>query len=185
MANESSGLFKRAAACFSSKVTEYGTPRALFEGLNKEFHFVLDAATTPDNPLGTRFFYTSENNALTKSWDLGGNVFCNPPYSRGLLEWVEKGYRTVLESPSNITVVMLIPARTDTKFFHTCVWKDGKPRPGVEVRFIQGRLRFESSNNIKQNSAPFPSMLVIFRPQLSEQHQQQRQLQRSHSKDFK
>lgn len=81
----------------------------------------------------------------------GYTVFCNPPYGKNIKEWVKKCYE---ESVKNkITVVMLIPARTDTAYFHNYIY--GK----AEIRFIKGRLKFGDS----KNAAPFPSMIVIFK----------------------
>lgn len=80
----------------------------------------------------------------------GTSVWCNPPYGREIGKWVEKAYN---ESLNGVTVVMLLPARTDTKWFHEFVY--GK----TEIRFLRGRLKFGDS----KNSAPFPSMVVIFR----------------------
>lgn len=79
----------------------------------------------------------------------GFRVFCNPPYGRAIKDWVKKA------SESNTLVVMLIPARTDTQYFHNYIYN----KPNVEIRFIKGRLKFGDS----KNSAPFPSMVVIFR----------------------
>lgn len=80
----------------------------------------------------------------------GHRVFCNPPYGRKVGEWVKKAY---MEGQKDDTlVVMLIPARTDTKYFHDYIYHK------AEIRFIKGRLRFGGS----QNSAPFPSMLAIY-----------------------
>lgn len=80
----------------------------------------------------------------------GGTVWCNPPYGREIGKWVEKAYKESLEG---VTVVMLLPARTDTKWFHDYIY--GK----AEIRFVRGRLKFGDS----KNSAPFPSMVVVYR----------------------
>lgn len=84
-------------------------------------------------------------------------MFCNPPYGRVIGDWVKKAYEEA-QKPETI-VVMLIPARTDTRWFHEYIY--GK----AEVRFIRGRLRFGGSNQ----NAPFPSMVVIFRKEGEEQ----------------
>lgn len=81
----------------------------------------------------------------------GQRVFVNPPYGTEISKWVEKSYREGIKD--NTLVVMLIPARTDTKYFHDFILHRS------EIRFIKGRLKFGEGNN----SAPFPSMLVIFR----------------------
>jgi phage N-6-adenine-methyltransferase len=156
-------LFDKSAACFSSNSTEYCTPKQLFDQLDNEFHFVLDPATMPDNPMKTKHFYTSETDGLKNSWNLGGNVFINPPYhSRRIFDWVQKAIATTLTG-DNTTVVMLLPARTGVRWFHTYVWDHNRPKDCVEVRFIKNRIRFEV-NGQRLDPAPFESMIVIFRP---------------------
>ena len=78
-------------------------------------------------------------------------MFCNPPYGREISRWVKKCYEE--SKKPNTTVVMLIPARTDTSYFHDYIYKKAK-----EIRFVRGRLKFGNS----KNSAPFPSMVVVF-----------------------
>lgn len=132
----------------SSNTPEWATPQSFFDALNQEFHFDLDPCSTHENAKCERHF-TKEDDGLSKSWG-GGIVFCNPPYGRELPKWVKKCYE---ESQRGALVVMLIPARTDTRWFHDYIY--GK----AEIRFIKGRLKF---GNAKQ-SAPFPSMVVVFR----------------------
>lgn len=134
---------------FSSKTNEWATPVALFEELNAEFHFDLDPCATPENAKCAEF-YTIENDGLTKNWG-GRKVFCNPPYGNELKKWVRKCYQE--SKKPNTLVVMLIPARTDTAYFHDYIYHKAR-----EIRFIRGRLHFNES----KNSAPFPSMIVIF-----------------------
>ncbi len=135
----------------SSKSNEWGTPISFFRRLNKEYRFTLDAATTTELAK-CPIYYTKQDNSLVKSW--GGNiVFLNPPYGRGLKHWVRKAY---LEGEKPDTrVVMLIPARTDTIYFHEYVMKAAK------VIFVKGRLKFEDGLG-NTDPAPFPSMVVIF-----------------------
>lgn len=133
---------------FSKKSDEWETPAAFFEDLDKEFHFTLDPCATAKNAKCNSFF-TQVDDGLAKSWG-GATVYCNPPYSR-CYEWARKCYE---ESQNGSTVVMLVPARTDTKWFHEWVWHK------AEIRFIRGRLQFGSSNA----NAPFASMIVIYRP---------------------
>ena len=78
-------------ALLSSKSTEWGTPRGFFENLNREFHFVLDAAATPENAKCAKYF-TPEVDGLSQSWNVGGAVFCNPPYGREIGKWVKKAH---------------------------------------------------------------------------------------------
>lgn len=136
-------------ALFSSRTDEWSTPQSVFEELNKEFHFNLDPCATKDNAKCRKFF-TKAQDGLKQNWQ-GYNVFCNPPYGRKIKEWVIKAYEESLKP--NTTVVMLIPARTDTSYFHDYIY--GKS----EIRFIRGRLKFGNA----KNSAPFPSMVVIYK----------------------
>jgi site-specific DNA-methyltransferase (adenine-specific) len=151
-------MMNRCQALFTGKYIEYGTPRKLYDELNEEFSFVLDAATTGDNPLKTPYYYTVAEDGLKQSWSVrnGGNVYVNPPYGKNIIEWVKKASEE--SARHNITVVMLLPARTDTRFFHDYIYN----KPNVEVRFIRGRLKFITSVQDVPNTAPFPSMLVIF-----------------------
>lgn len=135
---------------FTSNSEEWATPRKLFDELNAEFGFTLDPCATPENAKCERYF-TKEQDGLSQPW--GGTVFCNPPYGRQMPLWIEKAYR---ECENGTTVVLLIPSRTDTKYFHDYIY--GKH----EVRFLKGRLHFNES----KQSAPFPSMVVVMRPRL-------------------
>ena len=135
---------------FSSKTDLWETPQDLFDKLNNEFQFTLDVCATPENAKCDKF-YTKEQDGLKHPWK--GTVWCNPPYGRGIGQWVR---RALFASVSGSTVLMLLPARTDTKWFHDYIYK----RNNVEIRFIRGRLKFGGS----KNSAPFPSMVVVFMP---------------------
>lgn len=134
---------------FSSATDQWATPQDFFDKLDNEFHFTLDPCATPENAKCKKFF-TREIDGLRQNWG-GYVVFCNPPYGRELHKWVQKAYEE--SKKPNTTVVMLIPARTDTKYFHEYVYHKAK-----EIRFIKGRLKFGDS----KNSAPFPSMVVVF-----------------------
>lgn len=134
---------------FSSKEEKWETPQDFFDKLNEEFHFTLDAAASPDNAKCTNYF-TEEQDGLTQSWG-GHTVWCNPPYCRKTGLWVKKAYEE--HQRTGCTVVMLLPSRTDVKWFHDYIL--GK----AEIRFIKGRLKFGGS----KNSAPFPSIVVIYR----------------------
>lgn len=139
-------------AMFTSKTNEWATPQAFFDELNKEFNFTLDPCATPQNAKCDRYF-TKEIDGLSQSWR-GEIVFCNPPYGRDLSKWVAKAYTETLSGGATL-VVMLIPARTDTSYFHDYIYKKH------EVRFIRGRLHFNES----KCAAPFPSMVVVMRGQ--------------------
>lgn len=134
---------------FTSNTAEWATPQAFFDELNKEFDFTLDPCATPQNAKCTRYF-TKEIDGLSQSWS-GEKVFCNPPYGRDISKWVAKAYAETLSGAK--LVVMLIPARTDTAYFHDYIYQKH------EVRFIRGRLHFNES----KNAAPFPSMVVVMR----------------------
>lgn len=130
---------------FSHKSDEWETPQDFFMELNKEFHFVLDVCATHKNHKCPDYF-TKEDDGLNQNWH-GVTCWCNPPYSN-IKDWAKKC------SEHSGTVVMLVPARTDTKWFHEYCYN----KPNVELRFIKGRLKFSGAG-----SAPFPSMLVIFK----------------------
>lgn len=135
---------------FSSKSDEWGTPRDLYDELNRVFKFTLDPCSTAANAKCDNF-YTLEQDGLSKDW--GGNtVFVNPPYTRGAIgKWIKKAHDE--SKKPNTTVVCLIPSRTDTKYWHEYCMK------ASHVHFIKGRLKFEG---VADNSAPFPSAIIVF-----------------------
>lgn len=128
---------------FSSATDMWATPPAFFRELDAEFQFTLDVCATKENAKCAVYF-TPEQDGLQQEWS--GICWCNPPYGRQIGKWVRKA------AESKATVVMLLPARTDTAWFHDHIY--GR----AEIRFIKGRLKFGDS----KNSAPFPSMVVIF-----------------------
>ena len=130
---------------FSSASDDWATPQNLFDELNAIHKFDLDVCASASNAKCKKFF-DKEIDGLTQEWI--GSVWCNPPYGRTIGSWIKKAF----ESAGNGTkVVMLIPARTDTAWWHDYVAKG-------EVTFIRGRLKFGNS----KNSAPFPSAIVVF-----------------------
>lgn len=135
-----------------SPSNDWPTPDPVFRELDLEFGFTLDAAASDIYHKCDRYF-TVDDDGLSQPWD--GVVWVNPPYGRVIAQWVAKAYA---ESLAGATVVMLIPSRTDTGWWHDYVL--GK---GAEVRFIRGRLNF-GEKKTKKHSAPFPSAVVIFRP---------------------
>ena len=137
-------------ALLSSKNMCWCTPQDFFDKLNAEFGFVLDPAAT-DKTAKCSLYYTPETDGLSQSWDHGGAVFCNPPYGRAIYDWVFKCWRE--SRKPGTTVVLLIPVRTDTRYFHEFIYRKAR-----EIRFIRGRLRFGDGTA----PAPFPSMVVIF-----------------------
>lgn len=124
---------------------EWSTPDELYEQLDSEFHFDLDAAASDSNHKCDRYF-TIEDDGLKQEWK--GTVWCNPPYGRGIGSWVQKAS----ERYDGVTV-MLLPVRTDT------AWWNDYIKDRAEVRYIRGRIKF---NGTKEN-APFASAIVIFR----------------------
>ncbi len=134
---------------FSSEKEDWETPQDFFDELDREFHFTLDAAASPENAkCGS--YYTKEQDGLAQSWD-GHTVWINPPYGRyttGL--WVRKAYEE--HKRAGCTIVMLLPARTDTIWFHDFVLGKSK------IRFIKGRLKFSNC----KDPAPFPSLVAIY-----------------------
>jgi phage N-6-adenine-methyltransferase len=130
---------------FSSATDEWATPHDLFGRLNAIFHFTLDPCATPANAKCKRYF-TIADDGLRQDWD-GERVFMNPPYGRAIVDWVKKA------SEAKALVVCLLPARTDTRW-----WHDYVVGRGASVSFLKGRLRFSDS----AASAPFPSAIVIF-----------------------
>lgn len=130
---------------FSSASSEWETPRALFDELDAVYHFTLDPCATPENAKCAKF-YTKADDGLAQSW-AGERVFMNPPYGREISKWVQKAATVNAE-----LVVGLLPARTDTRWFHEHIAGQ------AGVRFIRGRLKFSDA----KNSAPFPSMIVLW-----------------------
>lgn len=130
----------------SSNTDEWATPQDLFDALDATFHFTLDPCATPENAKCAKF-YTKEQDGLKQDW--GGEViWCNPPYGREIGKWIQKcaEHRGV--------AVMLIPARTDTRWWHSYIDKN----PDAHVYFIKGRLKFGDG----KNPAPFPSAIVVY-----------------------
>jgi phage N-6-adenine-methyltransferase len=125
---------------------EWATPQPLFDRLNREFGFTLDACATVDNCKCYPFF-SKHHDALAQKWT--GTVWMNPPYGKDLSRWVKKAFESSLEGA---TVVCLVPARTCTQWWHEYASRG-------EVRFIKGRIRFVGA----KHNAPFPSAIVIFR----------------------
>lgn len=134
---------------FSSKTNEWSTPHDFFDMLDKEFNFNVDVCATKQNTKVKLEYFTKKIDGLSQDWNYL-NVWCNPPYGREIGNWVKKASETM-----GGVVVMLIPARTDTKYFHEYIYQ----KENVEIRFIKGRLKFGGL----KNSAPFPSMVVVFK----------------------
>lgn len=137
------------AGIFSNRTDEWATPQKTFNALEREFGpFDFDTCATAENAKCPVFF-TKENSGLDQEW--GAKNWCNPPYSQ-LKKWVLKARREQLKGRMT---VMLIPARTDTAVFHDSIYLQSN----VEVRFLRSRLKYGDG----KGSAPFPSMVVIFK----------------------
>lgn len=145
---------------FTSTTDDWPTPRRLFDALNAEFAFDLDPCASDQNAKCARYF-TVADDGLARRWQ--GSVFMNPPYGRGIGDWVAKAWR---EARKGATVVCLIPARCDTEYWHDYVMQ------ASEIRFIRGRIHFDSERQRAReangesvaHNAPFPSAVVVFSP---------------------
>lgn len=124
-------------AMFSSKSDMWGTPQKLFDLIDSEFHFTTDVCATESNAKCKKY-YSTQDDGLKQTWE--GCCWCNPPYGRQIGKWVKKA------SESKCTTVMLLPARTDTAWFHDYIY--GK----AEVRFIRGRIHFERERESRHSS---------------------------------
>lgn len=152
--------FYSSPQAFSSATDDWATPRVFYKKLATEFNFVLDAAASSTNTLATNWYGLdhvdpAKRDGLVCNWaadalTLGGDVWLNPPYGRTTIDWVRKADET---AKNGATVVCLVPSRTDTRWFHDyCAHH--------ELRFVRGRLKFRDGDN----SAPFPSLVVVMRP---------------------
>lgn len=133
---------------FKSSDREWETPDSLFLPLQKEFNIKIDVCASEKNAKCKRYI-DRKTNSLSVRWG-PDTCWMNPPYGRGIEKWVRRAHE---ESLKGVTVVALLPARTDTTWFHNYI--HGKH----EVRFIKGRIKFVDA----KSSAPFPSMIVIFK----------------------
>lgn len=134
----------------SSLTDQWATPQKLFDELNTEFSFTLDACASEWNHKVDNYFDEAQN-ALVQDWT--GVVWMNPPYGRTIKYWMQKAYESY---KNGATVVCLIPARTDTAWWHDYAAKG-------EVRFIRGRIKFVDNTGNGNNPAPFPSAIVVFK----------------------
>lgn len=133
---------------YSSNKHTWETPQDFFNKLNTLFNFTLDACAE-DCTAKVDEYYTEEDNALIQKWD--GVVWCNPPYGRQQGKFVHKALEEYNKNDS--TIVLLIPARPDTK-----LWQDMIFPNATQICFVRGRLRFGNS----KDNAPFPCALVVF-----------------------
>ena len=134
---------------FSSKSNEWTTPQDLYDALNEEYGFTLDPCATHESAKCEKY-YTLDEDGLNQDWT-GNTVFMNPPYGREIKHWIKKAWES--SKKGKTTVVCLIPARTDTKYWHDYCMKAHR------IVFIKGRLKFGN----QESGAPFPSAIVIFK----------------------
>lgn len=132
---------------FSSKTEMWATPSAFFAALDEEFAFEVDVCASPENAKCERYF-TEADDGLTREWR--GICWMNPPYGRDIGAWMKKAYES---AQAGATVVCLVPARTDTGWWHEWAMR------AAEIRLLQGRMKFGGA----KTGAPFPSVVVIFR----------------------
>lgn len=131
---------------FSSETDRWATPQDFFDKVAERYPFTLDVCALESNAKCARFF-SPEDDGLAQDWD-GEVCWMNPPYGRQIGVWMAKA---VEEWQRGAVVVCLVPARTDTRWWHDYAMRG-------EVTFIRGRLKFGGA----KNSAPFPSALVVF-----------------------
>lgn len=137
----------------SSKKDLWSTPDSFFTEVSERFDFDTDVCAVAENAK-CHHYYTPEENGLLQDWK--GICWMNPPYGREIGKWVQKAYEEA--NKHNSIIVALLPARTDTKWFHEWIYM----MYGVEIEFIKGRLKFGDA----KHSAPFPSMLVVFKKRI-------------------
>lgn len=132
---------------FSSKTDLWATPQEFFDKYHAIYQFETDVCANHENAK-CAMYYTKEDDGLAQDWE--GSCWMNPPYGREIKAWMKKAYES---SMNGATVVCLVPARTDTAWWHDYAMKG-------DIEFIRGRLKFGGHNN----SAPFPSAVVVFKP---------------------
>ena len=146
---------------FSSLTNEWGTPQAFFDAQHAVHNFTLDVASTDENAKCAKH-YTQAEDGLKQDWSKD-RCWMNPPYGREIGIWMRKAYQ---ESLRGARVVCLVPARTDTAWWHDYAVKG-------EITFLRGRLKFVGAKvnpNTHTPSAPFPSAVVVFKAQNDQAH---------------
>jgi phage N-6-adenine-methyltransferase len=136
---------------YSSLRADWETPPEVFGPLNDEFHFQIDVCATHETAKCSDYF-TPDDDALSRDWAVWDTCWMNPPYGRQIGKWVRKAYESSLDGA---TVVCLLPARTDTAWWHDYCARG-------EIRFLRGRVYFWQ-NGARSTAAPFPSAVVVFR----------------------
>jgi len=131
------------------------TPGRIFADLDTEFGFTLDPCATSPIKLGIAW-YSEVDNGLWQQWS--GHVFVNPPYGRAIVDWMRK---IILERERCDVIVALVPARTDSHWWHEYAMQ------ADEIRFVRGRLSFEGVYAPKGHNAPFPSVILVYRSRVT------------------
>ena len=134
----------------TSDLPNWGTPQGLFDRLNLIWNFELDVCASDSNAKCAAYF-TEEQDGLAQDW-AGATCWMNPPYGRTIGKWMKKAYE---ESLKGATVVCLVPARTDTAWWHDYAMNG-------EIEFLRGRIKFVHPEGGLSQSAPFPSAIVVF-----------------------
>ena len=132
---------------FSSARSNWATPQAFFDELDKEFNIAWDVCAE-HHTAKCPGYWTKDDDGLSRTWE--GVCYMNAPYGREITKWGKKAYESSIHG---VTVVCLLPSRTDTRWWHDYVMF------ADEIRFVKGRLKFDGH----KNSAPFPSAVVIFK----------------------
>lgn len=141
----------KLAVHFSSATDGHETPQAFFNAVSDVYGpFDIDVCATRENAKCSKF-YTPEQDGISQGWH--GRIWCNPPYGRDIGRWTDRAVMATQNTRAAQIVVMLLPARTDTRWWHEWV------QPFAQVEFLKGRLRFGGA----KNSAPFPSCLAVYR----------------------
>ena len=133
---------------FSSRSEDWATPQGLFDKLDRFFDFQLDVCASKDNHKCHQYFSIQED-GLSQKWSSYKRIWMNPPYGKGIEKWMQKAY---CEAQEGAIIVCLVPARTDTRWWHN--WVNGK----AHVHFIKGRLKYGNA----KRSAPFPSAIIVY-----------------------
>lgn len=140
---------------FSSNKSDWETPQKLFNKLNQKYNFTWDLAASKQNAKCKNYF-TKEQDSLIQDWSkLKGNLYLNPPYGRHIQKWVEKAYYSSVSKEDGQSIILLLPSRTDTSYWHEYIFGKAK------IYFLRGRLKFELNGESSQ-PAPFPSAIIEF-----------------------
>ena len=142
-------------AIMTSDKQDWETPQDLFDNLNNEFDFDLDAFASDKNAK-CKHFFTEQDDALQQDWTEHKSIFINPPYTSKVQDEVLKKINDTISSNWRGVIVLLIPARTDTKRWHDYIFNKAD-----DIRFIKGRLRFEI-DGVPRGSSTFPSAVIVY-----------------------